>query len=127
MRVDDLPIALLAFLAFVVVAPLWVRFQGSFTAATPEGGFLAALVLPAMAGLFVLSWVSTELARVALGGFLFVAMMVMAPWWFRFIDLVSGGLTSSPLTQFILQLAVPVLFLLFLVNIGRRRLLEVAQ
>ena len=46
-RTDDLPVALLAFLAFVVMSPIWVRYAQAFTAARREDSSLSALLLPA--------------------------------------------------------------------------------
>jgi len=123
-RVDDLPIALLAFLAFVVMSPIWVRYLQEFSAPRPEDAFLAAMVLPAAAALFVASWVSTEIARLVLGLFMLAGVMVLAPWLFSFIELLGTELTGQPLAGFILALAVPVIVLSFLVQIGKRRLVQ---
>lgn len=121
MRTDELVVALLGFMAFVVVAPVWTRYLSGFSAAGPEGQFLASLVLLAVAVLFLTSWVKPEFSRLALGGFILVGVMALAPWFFRFIDMVSAQLVDDPLAQFVLQLAVPVLVLTFLVSLGRRR------
>jgi hypothetical protein len=121
-RTDELPVALLAFIAFVVVAPIWTRYRSGFPAARPEDQVLAAAVLPAVVILFLTSWVKPELSRLALGGFMLFGVMVLAPWIFRFIDMLSGALVDDPLAQLALQLAVPLLVLSFLVSLGRRRM-----
>ena len=123
-RTDDLPVALLAFLAFVVMSPIWVRYAQAFTAARPEDAFLSALLLPAAAALFLASWISTELARMVLGGLMIMSIMVMAPWWIRFVDMIGTVLVDDPLSSFILSLSVPLLILAFLVKLGRRRLVN---
>jgi hypothetical protein len=121
-RTDELPLGLLGFIAFVALAPIWTRYLGQFAAARPEDQFLAALVLPAAAILFVTSWVKPELSGLALGGFMIVSVVLMAPWLFKFIDMLSGQMVDSPLAQTVLELAVPLLVVSFLISLGRRRL-----
>jgi len=123
-KTDELPVALLGFMAFVVMAPIWTTYLGNFNAPRPEDGFLAALVLPAVAMLFITSWIKPEFSKLILGGFMIVGVVLLAPWWFRFIDMLSGVLTDDPLAQTVLQLAVPLLILSFLVQLGRRRLVQ---
>lgn len=123
MRADDLPLALLALAAFVVMAPAWTRYLSMFSAPAPEAGFLAALVLPATALLFLSGWVKPELAGVVLGGLLIVGTVLLAPWWLRLIGLVSDELAGgSPFARVVLQLSLPALFLAFLFSMGKRRL-----
>lgn len=59
MDVFDLPFALLAFLAFVWLVPVWVWFSGShagWASLSMESQFIAGLMLPATAGLAIVSW-----------------------------------------------------------------------
>jgi len=65
--------------------------------------------------------VKPELSRPALGGIILFGVMVLAPWFFRFIDMVSAQLVEDPLAQLTLQLAIPLLVLSFLVSLGKRR------
>jgi hypothetical protein len=61
MDVFEVPFALLAFLAFVWVVPVWVWFTGShsgWSALSMESQFLAGLMLPATASLAIASWLS---------------------------------------------------------------------
>lgn len=116
------PFVILAFLAFVAVVPAWTYFTNDYTTLRPEDGWLASLVLPAAAALFIVSWVKPELTGLVLGGFVIAALMILAPWWFRFIDMVSGQLTQDPLAQVLLELAIPIAILLFVATAGARRL-----
>ena len=53
-----MPIAMFAFLAFVAVVPAWMFFVDNFTSSlSTETSFLATLVLPATAALFLAGWV----------------------------------------------------------------------
>jgi len=116
------PFVILAFLAFVAVVPAWTYFTNDYTTLRPEDSWLASLVLPTAAALFIVSWVKPELTGLVLGGFVIAALMMLAPWWFRFIDMVSGQLTQDPLAQVLLELAIPIAILLFVATAGARRL-----
>jgi hypothetical protein len=123
-RTDDLPVALLGFIAIVVVAPIWLQYRSGFTAATPSGAFLASMILPAVVALYVSSWVSPELAGVVLGGFLVAGIVLLVPWLYEFADMLTGALVEDPLARTLVQLALPVVILTFLYQLGRRRLRE---
>jgi hypothetical protein len=122
MKIDELPIALLGFVAFVVVAPAMTRYASGFEAAQPEGQFIAGLVLPAAAMLFLTSWVKPELSGFVLGGLVLVSVVLLAPWFCELTGLVTGTLVDDPLASFVLRLAVPALVLSFLVTLGQRRI-----
>lgn len=124
MDADDLAPALLAFVAIVVVAPVWVHYVEGFSAARPEGAFLAGLTLPAAAALYVTSWVKPELASLVLGAFLLVATMLLAPWLWQFTDMAAGALGGQPMARTLVRLAVPVVLLAFLATFGVRRLVR---
>lgn len=57
MDVFRLPFALIAFLGFVMVLPAWMYFtSGSVGSMSAESEFIAAMVLPATAALYIASW-----------------------------------------------------------------------
>lgn len=57
MDVFRLPFALLAFLGFVMVLPAWMYFtSGTLGSMSTESEFIATMVLPATAALYVASW-----------------------------------------------------------------------
>lgn len=122
-----LPIAFVVFLAFVAVVPVWTYFTGEYSNLRPEDSWLASLVLPAAVFLFITSWVKPELSGIVLGAFVIGGLMLLAPWWFRFIDMVSGALVDDPLAQLGLQIAIPLLIVAFVLSIGVRRLRRAMQ
>jgi hypothetical protein len=121
MRADQLPAALLAVVAFAAMAPAWTHYLGEFSAASPEGALMAAMVLPAAAALLITSWVKPELSGQVLGLFVVVGVMVTAPWWWRASGLAASVLAANPLAQTLVQAAVPVLVLAAVASIGFRR------
>jgi len=122
MKTDELPIAILAFVAFVAVIPAWTFYLDLFSAQQPQDAFLAGLVIPAAAALFLTSWIKPEFSALVLGGFMLIGIILMYPWWFEMTDMISAALVDNPMAQFLLQLAIPVLVLSFLVTLGRRRI-----
>lgn len=51
------PFAMFAFLGFVMVVPAWMWFLQSYpTQLSTEGEFLAAMMLPALVALWIVSW-----------------------------------------------------------------------
>jgi hypothetical protein len=57
MDIFRLPFAFLAFLGFVMVLPAWMYFTGgSVGSLSTEASFIAAMILPATAGLYLASW-----------------------------------------------------------------------
>lgn len=59
MRPTDLPRALLVFLGFVATVPIYMHYLDQyFGQLRPESQFIATLILPAMAILFVAGWVT---------------------------------------------------------------------
>lgn len=83
---------------------------------------MAALVLPAAAALYIVSWAKPEMTGVVLGAFVIGGLMLLAPWWFRFIDMISGQLTNDPFAQVLLELAIPIIFILFVITAGARQM-----
>lgn len=51
------PFALIGFLGFVLVAPGWMYFVYEYASLGVESQFLASMVLPALALLYLVSWV----------------------------------------------------------------------
>lgn len=121
MRSHQLPVALLAFLGLVAIVPAWVYFTNDYVTLRPEGTILASLVLPSTILLFLTSWIKPELTKPVLGLFVLIGIMVLAPWFFQFIDMVSGQLTDDPLAQLLIQLVVPLVILAFVAKLGFQR------
>lgn len=122
MRTDELPLALLGFLAIVAVVPAWVHYSGSFDPASGGHGLLASLMLPAVVLLFAVSWISPGMTRQVLGGYLVVAVLVLAPIWWHMSGLAAEAAASNPLAQVFIRLSLPVLVLAGAVSIGYAKL-----
>lgn len=61
MTPERLPIALIAFIAFVALLPAWTWFLGEYTTGLPaETAWLARFSLPAVALLFVGGWLGGD-------------------------------------------------------------------
>lgn len=122
MRSDELPLAILGFIAIVAVVPAWLHFSGSFSAGEPGHGLLASLVLPAVVALFIVGWISPALTRPLMGGILALGALVLAPTWWEMADMAAGAATPNPLAQTLLRLALPVIMLAGAVSIGYARM-----
>jgi len=63
MNAEQLPIALIAFMAFVALMPAWMHFSGEYTASMPAAAsWIARFTMPAAALLFVGSWLGGDIA-----------------------------------------------------------------
>jgi len=119
MRHEDLPVALLAFLALVAVVPLWTHWTGAFEPRVPQHGAMAGMLLPVLILLFVFSWVSPHLTGPVLGGAMLLFVMMLAPWFWNALDLAANVLADgNPLAELLLTLALPVLVLVALAKLG---------
>ena len=57
MDIFRLPFALIAFLGFVMALPAWMYFtSGSVGTLSTEASFIAGMILPATAALYLASW-----------------------------------------------------------------------
>ena len=122
MRADDLTAGILVFIAFVAMAPAWTYYLGDFIPARSEHLVIALLVLPAVVTLFITSWIAPELASLATGASLLICMIVLAPWWWQMLHMISSALVDHPLAQLMIQLSIPLLIMSFVIALGRRRL-----
>ena len=63
MNVVNLPAAILAFIGVVAILPVWMHFLGAYTPGMPPAAtWIARFSLPAMALLFVGSWMGRDAA-----------------------------------------------------------------
>lgn len=60
MRAERIPIALFAFVALVAIVPAWMHFVGQTTDMPTEVSWLFAFSLPAVALLFIGSWLGGD-------------------------------------------------------------------
>lgn len=59
---ERLPLAIVAFIGFVAIVPVWMHFVSVFTADMPtESAWIARFSLPAVALLFAGSWLGGDL------------------------------------------------------------------
>jgi hypothetical protein len=119
---DDLPAAILAFLALVAILPAWVHYAGAFSPPEPEQAILGTLVIPAAAALLLTGWVRPELAGAVTGVFVLVGVIVVAPWLDALTGLAGGALAGHPLAELLVRATVAVLVVFFVLSLGRRRI-----
>ena len=122
MRYDELPAALLALVCFVALAPALTYWTSAFAPPRPADMFLALIVAPSLLALFIVGWVKPEAAGLVTGVIVLAGVMLLAPYWWRFVEMGTGQLTSNPAAQALLQLALPVVILLAVGSLGFRRL-----
>jgi len=62
MNAQQLPIAIIAFIGIVALVPAWLHFTGEYTGSMPAAtAWIARFSLPAVALLFVGSWLGGDL------------------------------------------------------------------
>lgn len=127
MRPHELPIALLAFIAFVVFAPAWMYYLGEFPIEHAEHGLIAMTVPGAALLLYITSWVHPDLAGKALGALLIAMVIVLVPWWWELVGMVSGAFVQNPFAQTLVQLALPAIILTYVAGLGYKKIQEMAQ
>lgn len=120
MRPHRLPVALVAFIAIVVVLPIWLAVDLSVLSST--NAFIAALILPAMVLLFASSWIKPEMAWPITGVFVLVGIMALGPTFDEFTRLAAEAAGVSGLAAVAIQLAVPLIILAFIATMAGRRL-----
>jgi len=121
MESDDLIVAVVALLAFVAMAPVWVHYLGQFAPPLATDLWLARLVLPAAILLFLVSWISPTLAGPVQGALVLVGVMALAPWLWRATGMASDALAQNPLAALLMRGAMSVLVLAAVAGLGYQR------
>lgn len=119
---DDLIVALVALLAFVAMAPVWVHYLGEFTPTIATDLWIARLVLPAAMLLFLTSWISPSISGVVQGGLILVGVMALAPWLWRATGMASDALSPNPLAALLMRGALSILVLTAIAGLGFQKL-----
>lgn len=122
MRADRVPFAIVAFLGFIALLPVWVWFMNESFVLPNKDSFLATLILPAALLLFITSWIKPDLANTTMIALMVLILIVLFPWLLYSTELGTTVLTEYDVASYIIQLIVVTIFLMVVISFGMRRI-----
>ena len=123
MNAREMALALVAFMALVAMAPVWLAYTGSADL-TSQTRWMASLILPALGTLLVVSWVKPSMTRPVVGVFFLASIMAIVPQIWSMGKMAAGITPSGSASEIMFQLGAPILFIAFAAAMGWRRLVR---
>lgn len=120
MRPEDLPLAVLALIAMVVLVPAWLQ-QMESTNLRPQAAWIMRLGMPSLAILFIASWVRPSIVQPVLGVLVLAGVVALAPQFWTLTGMAAGAVAPGSLSRLAIQLALPAVILAFAASLGWRR------